>query len=164
MQRRFLSTGFATSAASTTLFSRQMLAREIGLKMSNTIDVEINREFTIHVASPQLQLESSKPSLVYLESGILTADKHDRLTATISATIKTYSNVEYRISAALFDDQNSLLGSATNQISIKYVRLGRMGMTYRDIEFDFGCSRTYRNVSRLMLAFNDVDVAKTCEG
>lgn len=77
------------------------------------------------------------------------------LRATVKASVAQYSDVEYRVSCAVFDRKGRLLGAATHVEIVAYVRLGSMPTLFKEIVFDFGASKAFADVAYATFSISD---------
>jgi hypothetical protein len=119
-----------------------------------------NGELQLATQSTAVIDGDSKFGLVSLGRCKLTLGDDGHLTAIVNAGIKQYTNIDYWISLAVFDDRRSFLGAATHKVAIQYIRLGYMLTMLPELEFDFGISKKFRTVSQIAVAISDRDVPK----
>ena len=70
-------------------------------------------------------------------------DKNDFLKADIQAGLTGFDDVDYDISAAVFDAAGQMLGTARAQCRVKRMWAGTVRMTAQTIRLDFGVSLDY---------------------
>jgi hypothetical protein len=66
-----------------------------------------------------------------------------RLTAQIKADVRTFDNVDYDVSVAVFDAAGKLLGADRTLCSVPHIMHGKSTILERTINFDFGVSLDY---------------------
>lgn len=96
--------------------------------------------------------------IITIQSAKFDLDSDSRLTVTLRAMIVQHAQVDYWISAAVFDAEGRLLGAASHKEAVRRVMLGRVGMTTRDIALDFGLSNGYGRAAFATVAVGERDV------
>lgn len=87
------------------------------------------------------------------EFGTLTFHRNgDHFKATLKGSILTFDDVTYRISIALYDDTEELLGAGTADCEVPRIWAGYCIAMPRTIEFDFGVSKSFERASIFQLA------------
>lgn len=85
------------------------------------------------------------------------------LRATVKANVMQYSDVEYRVSCAIFDRKGRLLGAGSHVETVAYVRLGNMPTLFREIVFDFGASKAFSDAAYATFAISDPEVPRPAD-
>jgi len=93
--------------------------------------------------------------LVHLGSIKFDLDKSDRLTADIQAGVTEFDNVDYDISAAVFDGAGQMLGSARAQCKVQRMWAGNVAQSARTITLDFGISSDYTRAAAFAVSVSN---------
>jgi hypothetical protein len=81
-----------------------------------------------------------------------------RLTAKLFTMIVQMAQVDYWISAAVYDAKGKLHGAASHMEAVKRVMLGRVVMATRDITLDFGISKGFARAAFATVVVGERDV------
>lgn len=159
MQRRNLLAGLAGAVATVPFRASEGRGDDVIAEPTPVpaaaIAVAIDQEFPLNFRSAPLVYEGAEHQLIGLGTGVLTLDRENRLRAVVNASIVQLAKVDYWISLAAFDEGMTFLGAATRQEAINYIRLGIVPTLLPKLEFDFGISKAYRSVARLMVAISE---------
>ena len=90
--------------------------------------------------------------LVKLDSIRFDLDSTDHLKAYIQAEVTTFDDVNYDVSAAVFDAAGQLLGTARTQCKVERIWLGDVLHSARTIGTDFGVSLDYPRATTFMIS------------
>lgn len=86
------------------------------------------------------------------------------LKVTLSAAITQYNTVDYRLSGAVFDGSGKMLGVSSLVEHVDYVRVGVMPTLFRELTFDFGTSRDYKDAKYAVFTVSNPSVPKPPDG
>ncbi len=89
-----------------------------------------------------------------------TAERGTFLKVVLKASVLQYTTMDYRVSAAVFDKNRHLLGTAQHVEKVEYVRVGRTPIVLKEIKFDFGNSDAYRQAAFVAFAVSDTPVPR----
>lgn len=126
--------------------------------MPGMFDVELDKEFSLSMQSSPVVQGGARLSLISLGKCRLTLYADSRLRAKVHAAVVQYSEVDYWISLAVYNEQQELLGAAVHKEAIRYIRLGATPTMLPELEFDFGVSNRFNAVSRIAAAISERDV------
>ena len=129
-------------------------------KLPGAIPLKLGQLTTINASSTPAVAHGNEFTVLSIGKGTFTLSDDHHLTAVIQAAVVQWAEMTYRISIAIFDRQHRLLGAATHDEMVQYVRLGLTPTTFRNIPFDFGVSKTYRKARFVVATISDVDVPK----
>jgi hypothetical protein len=152
MNRRHALAGLA-AAASGVAFApvpRPVIPGAIPLTLGNAIKIAA-RSSPVKVGKADLHI-------IRIGTGTFDLDKDARLTAKLKAGVTQFAEVEYWISAAVFDKAGKLLGTAQHKEKVQYIRLGAILTLSRDIELDFGISRAFKDAALVAVAISQPEV------
>jgi hypothetical protein len=107
----------------------------------NIAPLRFGASIPLSVQSAGVTWKGNTFHLVHLGSIRFDLDKSDRLKADIQAGVTEFDNVDYDISAAVFDAAGQMLGSARAQCKVQRLWAGNASRTARTITLDFGIAR-----------------------
>jgi hypothetical protein len=117
------------------------------------IPFELERSIPLSVQSPAVEWKGNTFHLVKLGTIQFELDpKNSQLIAVINAGVTTFDNVDYDISAAVFDASGKLLGTARAQCKVQREWLGHVLTMAATISLDFGTSLDYPQAKSFMLS------------
>lgn len=116
------------------------------------ISFQLGTSVPLDIESEGVEWKGYAYHLVKLGSMRFNLDgKTDHLTAEIQAGVTTFDNVDYDVSAAVFDSERRMLGVARAECHVQREWLGRVLTTSQSIALDFGRSLDYPSATAFML-------------
>ncbi len=120
--------------------------------VEHLISLQLGKPVALNIQSEGVEWKGYAYHLVKLGSIRFNLDeKTERLTAEIQAGVTTFDNVDYDISAAVFDSGGRMLGVARTECHVQREWLGRVLTTSQSIALDFGRSLDYPNATAFMV-------------
>ena len=113
------------------------------LAVPKIVPLKLGASIPLSVQSAGVTWKGYTYHLVNLGSIKSCLDKNECLKADIQAGVTLFDNVNYDISAAVFDDAGQMLGSARAQCEVQRIWTGNVKSTARTITLDFGVSSDY---------------------
>lgn len=160
MNRRHLLTLVAGSTFGLSFGNASSSAQEQRSELDGMFKATPNTELQLATASSPVIDGDSRFNLVRLGKCKLTLGDDGHLTALVSAGVAQYTNIDYWISLAVFDERRSFLGAATHKVAIQCIRRGVMPTLLPELEFDFGISNKFRTLTQIAVAISDRDVPR----
>jgi hypothetical protein len=160
MNRRKALTAMAGIAGTAGLSAGGSHAEETKVRVPGAIALKLGEQIRIGAQSAPVKVDDTDLHIVSIGTGTFQLDKESRLTARLNAAVAQYAKVVYWISAAVFDAQGLLLGTASHKESVSYTRLGAMPTTFRKIVLDFGLSKAFNRAALVVMAISERDVPK----
>jgi hypothetical protein len=121
-------------------------------KSDKLISLQFETPIPVTVESDGIEWKGYSYHLVRLGSIRFGIDKNnEHLTAEIQAGITSFDDIDYDISAAVFNATGQMLGVARTQCHVDRLWLGNVLTTSQTIALDFGRSLNYANASAFML-------------
>ena len=149
----------AVGAAMITLRESAQAASTMA-KIPGALTLALDKTIRVDAQSTAVKTAGGKLHIISIGTGTFTLDNASRLKAVLNAGVTQYAEIDYWISVAVFDNAGCFLGSASHIEPVQYVRLGVMPMTFREIELDFGISRTFKDVALFTVAISDREIPK----
>ena len=119
---------------------------------SRSLPLELDQKISLSVNSHPVEWRSNTYHLVRLSSIQFTFDKPTgHLEAEIQAGVTTFADVNYDVSAAVFDASGTLLGTARTECKVECTWLGKVLITQAELALDFGNSLDYANATGFMV-------------
>ena len=117
------------------------------------LPLELGRKIPLNTESHPVQWRTNTYHLVRLGSIQFELDKDSsRLQAQIQASTTSFDNVDYDISAAVFDASGALLGTGRADCNVQRVWLGALLTSVPKLTLDFGTSLDYGSASSFMIS------------
>jgi hypothetical protein len=117
------------------------------------MSVQLRASMPLNIQSEAVEWKGYAYHLVKLGSVRFNLDKKtDHLTADIKAGVTSFDNVDYDISAAVFDTTGRMLGAARAECHVQREWLGRVLTSSETISLDFGRSLDYASATGFMLS------------
>lgn len=88
----------------------------------------------------------------------LSGDPTPRLTAEITGRSVTFDQVHYRVSGAVYDKNNTLLGAASTDLDVERIWLGQCLTQPAKLTLDFGRSQAWDRAARFELVISEMPV------
>lgn len=120
-----------------------------------TVPLRLRASIPLSVQSAGVTWKGNTFHLVHLGSIRFDLDKSDRLKADIQAGVIEFDNVDYDISAAVFDAAGRMLGSARAQCKVQREWVGKVLRTGRTITLDFGVSLDYTRAAAFAVSVSN---------
>jgi hypothetical protein len=114
----------------------------------------LGHSIPLTIQSPAGEWKGNRFHLVNLGSIEFNLDKEDRLKADIHAQGNTFADVDYDISAAVFDTAGQMLGTARTRCKVERIWLGRVLNGPRVMSLDFGVSQGYPRAATFMISIS----------
>jgi len=121
----------------------------------NIVPLKLGASIPLPVQSAGVTWRGNTYHLVCLGSIKFDLDKSDRLKADIQAGVTEFDNVDYDISAAVFDGVGQMLGSARAQCKVQRMWAGDVERTGRTITLDFGISSDYTRAAAFAVSVSN---------
>jgi hypothetical protein len=119
------------------------------------IPLKLGRSVPLRIQSSGVEWGGSTFHLVSLGSIQFALDKQtSRLKADIKAGVTEFDDVDYDVSAAVFDATGKLLGAARSRCGVQRVWAGTVFATSRTINLDFGVSLDYGQAASFMVSIS----------
>jgi hypothetical protein len=126
---------------------------------ASSLPLELDRKIPLSVNSHGVEWRSNTYHLVGLSSIQFTLDKPTgHLQGEIQAGLTTFDDVNYDISAAVFDASGTLLGTARTECKVERTWLGKVLLTQAKLALDFGNSLDYADANSFMINISRRDV------
>jgi hypothetical protein len=119
------------------------------------VPLKLGASIPLSVQSAGVTWKGNTFHLVHLGSIRFDLDKGDCLKATIQAGVTEFDNVDYDISAAVFDASGQMLGSARAQCKVQRMWAGNVWRTGRTITLDFGVSLDYTRAAAFAVSVSN---------
>ncbi len=88
----------------------------------------------------------------------LSDDPTPRLTAEITGRSVTFDQVRYRVSGAVYDKNDTLLGAASTDLDVERVWFGKCLTHSAELTLDFGRSQAWDRAARFELVISEMPV------
>ncbi len=144
---------FLTAAAVAT--ARESKVAGDKTKSPPKVPLKLGASIPLSVESAGVTWKGNTYHLVQLASIKFNLDKSECLKADIQAGVTEFDNVNYDISAAVFDDAGQMLGSARAQCKVQRVWPGAVISTARTITLDFGVSSDYMRAATFAVSVSN---------
>jgi hypothetical protein len=112
--------------------------------LPGAIALKLGETLAIRVRSIPVKVGEGARHIVSIGSGTFKLDEDSRLTAFLKRGVSQFVGTEYRISVAVFDADGQLLGTASHDESVQYVRLPVIPTIIREMKFDWKYNLTIR--------------------
>lgn len=119
------------------------------------VPLKMGVSIPLFVQSAGVTWKGNTYHLVHLGSINFYLDKSECLKADIQVGVTEFDNVNYDISAAVFDDAGQMLGSARAQCKVQRVWHGAVKQTARTITLDFGVSLDYTRAAAFAVSVSN---------
>ena len=123
--------------------------------VTNLVPLKLGSSIPLAVQSPGVAWKGNTFHLVGLGSIRFDLDKNACLKADIQAGVTEFDNVDYDISAAVFDAAGKMLGTARAQCKVQRVWAGDVERTARSIRLDFGVSLDYTRAASFAVSVSN---------
>jgi hypothetical protein len=118
----------------------------------STIPLKLEHSIPLAVQSAGVEWRGGVYRLVELRSIRFELNQRTaRLKAEIKAGVRTFDNVDYDVSVAVFDATGKLLGADRAVCSVPRIMHGRSTVLDRTINLDFGVSLDYSRAAAFMV-------------
>jgi hypothetical protein len=126
---------------------------------SRPLPLELDQRIPLAVDSHAVEWRSNTYHLVRLSSIQFTLDKPTgHLQAEVQAGVTSFDDVNYDISAAVFDADGTLLGTARTECKVERTWLGKVLLTHAKLALDFGSSLDYADATSFMVNISRCNV------
>jgi hypothetical protein len=123
---------------------------------SATVPLKLGRPIPLAVQSSGVKWRGNTYHLVNLASIQFELDKQvNRLTADVKAGIAGFDDVDYDVSAAVFDATGRLLGVARTRCRVRRMWAGTMAMGADTVSLDFGVSLDYAHAAAFVVGISN---------
>jgi len=120
-----------------------------------TVPLTLGRSIPLAVQSSGVEWQRGTYHLVNLSSIQFELDKQtNRLKADIRAGVTMFDNVDYDVSAAVFDASGRLLGVARARCGVQRVFISRVMVRAQTVGLDFGVSLDYAQAATFMVSIS----------
>lgn len=123
--------------------------------VTNLVPLKLGSPIPLAVRSAGVAWKGNTVHLVRLGSITFDLDKNDCLKADIQAGVTEFDNVDYDISAAVFDAAGQMLGTARAQCKVQRMWLGEVRTTAQTIRLDFGVSLDYTRAAAFAVSVSN---------
>jgi len=137
------------------LASAQAPANKQVLHVPGAVPLQFDQPITLDVESNAFKVNGSDLHVIGVSRGTFHLAPDGHMTGTLNAGVRQWVNANYWISAAVFDSRGQLLGTATHQEAVQYIRLGASPVESRQISLDFGISDSYRDARYVVVAISE---------
>ena len=121
-----------------------------------TIPLMLGSSIPLAIESPAAEWRGQPIHLVKLTSIQFDLDKPTgRLKADIKADVRTFDNVAYDVSVAVFDAGGKLLGALRGGCNVQRILDGKSTILPRTIGLDFGISLDYERAASFMVGISN---------
>ncbi len=135
--------------------SAQSPAKTKAIRVPGAVPIQFDKPVQIDAQSSAFKANGSDLHVVNIGRGTFHLSSDGHLTATLSAGVLQWENVDYWVSVTVFDSRCNLLGTASHEESVKYIRLGAAPTVLQDISFDFGVSDRYCDARYAVVAISE---------
>jgi hypothetical protein len=119
----------------------------------SALPLRFGRSIPLAIQSSGVVWRGNTYHLVGLGSIQFDLDKQtSRLKAEIKAGVTSFDNVDYDVSAAVFDATGKLLGTARAKCGVRREWAGKVAMCAETVSLDFGISLDYANAATFMVS------------
>lgn len=123
------------------------------------VPFEFGKPVPLNLSSSGVEWKGHTYQLLRLNSARFDLDRQTGLLkAEVKAGVTSFDDVEYDVSAAVFDARGRLLGTARAQCKVERIWLGHVMMMARDISLDFGLSLDYESATSFLIAISKRNV------
>ena len=123
---------------------------------ASTIPFEMGRPIRLAIQSPAAEWRGQPIHLVDLKSIQFELNKQtSRLTADIKAEVRTFDNIAYDISVAVFDANGRLLGASRGCCNVQRIMHGKSTIMAQAVSLDFGVSLDYVHAATFMVGISN---------
>ena len=113
------------------------------------LPLELDKKLPLTLESSPVEWKNYTYHLVRLGSIQFALDKESgHLKAEIQGSTTSFDNVNYDVSAAVFDAKGALLGTARSECKVERVWLGNVLTSMQKLSLDFGKSLDYAQASQ----------------
>ena len=120
-----------------------------------SLPLVLDQRIPVSVSSHAVEWRSNTYHLVRLSSIQFKLDQPSgHLEAEVQADVTTFDNVNYDISAAVFDASGTLLGTARTECTVECTWLGKVLLTQEKLALDFGNSLDYADATSFMVSIS----------
>jgi len=123
--------------------------------VTNLVPLKLGSSIPLAVQSPGVAWKGNTLHLVRLGSIAFDLDKNACLKADIQAGVTEFDNVDYDISAAVFDAAGQMLGTARAQCKVQRMWAGEVEVSAQTIRLDFGVSLDYTRVAAFAVSVSN---------
>ena len=121
-------------------------------RTARVLALELGRKLPLAVRSHPVEWRTNTYHLVSLGTIQFELDPATgRLKAEIFGSVTTFDNVKYDVSAAVFDAQGTLLGTARTECAVERTWLGKVLTMQQTLTLDFGESLDYAKATGFMV-------------
>ena len=119
------------------------------------IPFKLERSIPLAIQSSGVEWRGNTYHLLSLGSIRFDLDKQtSRLKAEIRAGVASFDDVDYDVSAAVFDATGKLLGATRSRCNVRRMWAGRMEHYGQQIALDFGVSLDYAQAATFMVSIS----------
>jgi hypothetical protein len=120
-----------------------------------TIPLKLGRSIPLGIQSSGVEWRGNTYHLVGLGSIQFELDRRtSRLKADVKAGVTEFDDVDYDVSAAVFDARGKLLGAARSRCSVQRDWAGKVSVTSTGVNLDFGVSLDYAQAATFMVSIS----------
>jgi hypothetical protein len=123
--------------------------------ITNLVPLKLGSSIPLAVRSAGVAWKGNTVHLVRLGSITFDLDKNDCLKADIQAGVTEFDNVDYDISAAVFDAAGQMLGTARAQCKVQRMWAGEVEVSAQTIRLDFGVSLDYTRAAAFAVSVSN---------
>ena len=123
--------------------------------VTNIFPLKLGSSIPLAVQSPGVVWKGNTFQLVRLGSITFDLDKSACLKADIQAGVTEFDNVDYDISAAVFDAAGQMLGTARAQCKVQRMWAGGVEVRAQTIRLDFGVSLDYARAAAFAVSVSN---------
>lgn len=131
----------------------QSLPHVLAQQQTASVPIVFNEAIKINVASNNRN--ESNRSLLTLTAAKLVLTKKDHLTGNLKAEILLYDDADFMVYCIVKGDGGQVVGVDSHSVSVRESERSRKGMTFRNIDFDFGVSPFFRQADRLTVVIRN---------
>jgi hypothetical protein len=122
---------------------------------ANVLPLEFGRKLLLSLQSHPVEWRSNTYRLVSLGSIRFELDRETgRLKADVQGSTTSFDDVNYDVSAAVFNASGTLLGTARSECKVQRVWLGNVLTTQITLTLDFGSSLDYASAAGYAVNIN----------
>jgi hypothetical protein len=119
------------------------------------IPLKLGRSIPLGIQSSGVEWRGNTYHLVGLGSIQFELDKQtSRLKADVKAGVTAFDDVDYDVSAAVFDATGKLLGAARSRCGVQRDWAGKVAATCTTVNLDFGVSLDYAQAASFMVSIS----------
>ncbi|MHC4996359.1 MAG: hypothetical protein ACYTGQ_15040 [Planctomycetota bacterium] len=159
MDRRRFTLGALVSGSGLVMAGSVMGTEEAGGGVVGLKRFEVGLPVEIELESEAVEWRGNAYRLLNLKEIVFALDEEERrLTAEITGGVTMFDDVDYDVSAAVFDRQGVLLGAARAVCEVQRLWVGVVLNGETKVWLDFGVSNRYAEAERFVLSISERDV------